>query len=289
MSRESVPVSVEYIISTTSDWTTFQIFEGGWWSNHEVEIKEGFEKLSQEIVYNEKTIAISKKPYDKSKIVVHLKCTLNIIKEYFQSNLTYLITKGDIESTTVRVFAEGKEIPPSLVNATNVRNNPKNPLSFQAPVGDYLKPLQVKAMIEVMKEKPKEKVEPKKEKYLALKVKEEKHIITETFNELFEKTFKKKEPSEEDIKEVFEWVRSHGKNANKMLDADIYRNLTLKAETHFWRFPTIKKKIKKEVDKTLKTIRKRYDDLRTIQGKFAVQTPVLGGFEKEEKKVAPNK
>lgn len=198
MSGEFVSIPVEYVITTTSDWTTFQIFEGGWWSNHKVVIRKGYEKLSQEIVYNDKTIAISKSPYDKSKIVVHLKCTLNISKEYFQSNLTYLITKGDIESTVVRVAVEGKEISPSLVNGTNVSNNPTNPVSFEVPVKDYIQHLQLKKMIEVMKEK----VEAKKERYLAFKVREEKHIITETFDELFKSTFNKKDPLEKDVKEV---------------------------------------------------------------------------------------
>jgi hypothetical protein len=34
-------------------------------------------------------------------------------------------------------------------------------------------------------------------------------------------------------------------------------------------------------------ISKRYDELRKIQGEFAIQTPYLGGVEKEEQKVAP--
>ena len=277
MSRESIPISVEYIITTTSDWTRFQIIEGGWWSALQVECTQGFDKLEHEIVYSEKTIHISKKPYDDSKVVVNVKCTLNIIKEYLQSNITYLIAKGDIESTVVRVIAEGKEILSPLVNGDNVPNNPINPLPFESPVKYYLQALQEKRKVEKATEKPKEKIEP-----------EEVHIIVKTYNEMFKEVFKKREPTEKDIEAIFEWVQSHGENATKYLEADIYRDLTLKAETYFWRFPNLKKKVKKEADNTLKKIRKRYDALRTIQGKFALQTPYVG-IEKEEKKVAPNK
>lgn len=286
MSGEYLPIPVEYLLTTTSDWTTFQIMEGGWWSDFELTIKEGLDKLTQEILFNEKTLIISKKQFDRSKVVVHVKCTLNIIKEYLDSIITYLITKGDIESTIVRVSVEGKELSPSLVNGTNVPNNPQNPLSFKVSAKDYIQPLQVKRMIEVMKEKPKGKVEPMKKQVISLKTKEEKHVITETFDKMFKEIFEKKEPSENDIKEVFGWLQLHSENATKFLEADIYRDLTLKAETHFWQF-TMKKKVSSEVSKTLKKIKNRYDELRKIQGKFAIQTPYLGGVEREEQKIAP--
>lgn len=70
-----------------------------------------------------------------------------------------------------------------------------------------------------------------------------------------------------------------------MLEADIYRDLVLETENHFWQYK--KMRMKKEVEKTLEAIRKRYDDLRTIQGKFAIQTPYIGGIEREKQKVAP--
>lgn len=260
--------------------------EGGWWSDLHVTCLEGRNKLAQEILYNEKTIVISKNPMDKSKVVVSVKCILNIVREYLQSNISYLITKGDIESTVVQIIAEGKELQP-LIHGNNIPNNPKNPLLFHYSIKHYLQALEEKRKAEKVKEKPKEKVEPEKEQYIAIKIREEKHIITETFDNLFKGTLKKKEPSEKDVQEVFEWLRSIGKNANKMLEADICRDLTLEAEKHFWHFEKIKERMKKEVDKTLGTIRKRYDDLRTIQGRFALQTPVLGGVEKEKQKVPP--
>lgn len=277
MSGRSIPISVEYYITTTSDWTTFQIMEGGWWSDLHVTCLEGRNKLAQEILYNEKTIVISKNPMDRSKVVVSVKCILNIVREYLQSNISYLITKGDIESTVVRIIAEGKELQP-LINGTNVPNNPKNPFLFHYSVKHYLQALEEKRKVEKVKEKP--KVEPEKEAP---------HIIITTFSDLFNKTFKKKVPTEKDIEEVFEWLQSHAENATKFLESDIYRDLTLKMETHFYQFPNLKKKVSSEANKTHKKIRKRFDDLRKIQGKFAVQTPYLGGIEKEEKRIAPNK
>jgi hypothetical protein len=268
----SISICVEYLITTTSDWTTFQIIEGGWWSNHHVVCLEGFDRLTQEILYNEKTILISKNPMDRSRVVVSAKCILNIAREYLQSNITYLITKGDIESTVVRVIADEKEYQP-LVNATKIPDNPRNPLSFNVPVKHYLQVLKEKKNVEKGKGTPEEKP----------------HIIITTFNELFKEIIQKKDPSEKDVEEVFKWLQSHGENATKFLEADIYRDLTLQAETCFWRFSNLKKKVNEESSKTLKKIKDRYDDLRKIQGKIAVQTPYLGGVEREERKVAPDK
>ncbi len=282
MCAEHLSISVEYVICTTSDWTAFRIIEGGWWSDLSVAILEGYDKLNQEILYSDKTIVISKNPRDESKVVVTLKCMLNIVKEYLSSNITYLITKGDIESTVIRTIIEGKEQIP-LVNATKIPNDPKNPLSFEVPVRQYMQALEEK--------RKREKVEKvgEMEKKPDKKIEEEKpHIIIITFDEIFKETFEKKEPTEKDVEEVFEWLRSHSENATKFLEADIYRDLTLGAETRFRKFRSLeKKKVENEVKETLEKIRKRYDDLRKIQGKFAIQTPYIGGVEKEEQKVAP--
>lgn len=242
-------------------------------------IKEGFDKLTQEILFNEKTISIAKKQFDKSRVVVILECTLNIIKEYFQSNITYLITKGDIKSTIVQAFVEEKEIHAPIKDRYNVLGDPTNPHFFEAPVEHYLQALQEKKKVEKVKEKREEEVEPEKEL----------HIIIRTFNDLFKETLKRKEPTEKDVEEVFEWLRSCGENATKFLEADIYRDLTFNAETHYFQFPNLRNRVKKERSKTLNKIRKRFDELRKIQGKIAMQTPILGGIEKEEKKVVPNK
>ena len=81
MSEESIKIPIEYHISTTSDWTKFQIAEGGWWSNREVECLKGSDRLKEAIVFDEKTIAISKAPFDKALVEVKATCTLNIDKK----------------------------------------------------------------------------------------------------------------------------------------------------------------------------------------------------------------
>lgn len=275
---ESIQIPVEYVITTTSDWTVFQITEGGWWSDFKVKCIEGAEKLTKEILWNEKTVAISKASYDKNKVVVNMKCTLNIPKEYLQSDISYLITKGDIESTVVEVIVaeRGRH---TLVNATNIPNDWRNPLYFNVPVRQYIQALEEKQTVEKAKEKQIEKIEARKES--------QPHVIVTTFNEMFKEIFDKKEPTESDVKEIFGFLRSNGRNATKFLDAETCRNLTLQAQTRFWRFPKLKKCVCSEADKTLEEIRKRYDELRKIEGKISVQATAIGGIEKGEKKVAP--
>lgn len=277
---ESISIPVEYLISTTSDWTVFQITEGGWWSDFKVKCIEGSERLTREILWNEKTIVISKQGYDKTKVVVNMKCTLNIPKEYLQSNLNYLITKGDIESTIVDVtVVEGRRH--TLVNAIKIPGDQNNPLHFTVPVGQYIQALEEKQIIEKAKETRTEKIETRKES--------QEHVMVTTFNEMFKEILDKKEPTEDDIKEIFDFLKSNAKNATKFLDAETCKDLTLQAQTRFRRFPQLKKCVNSEAGKTLEEIRKRYDELRKIEGQISLQASELGGFSRGEKKVAPEK
>lgn len=163
-------------------------------------------------------------------------------------------------------------------NWSNDPSDWRNPFVFNVPVQRYIKALE-KKKVEEAKEKPKEKIEPQQEKP---------HTITHTFNEMFKVTFQKTDPTEKDVKETFEFLRSNGENATKFLEAEICRNLTLQAQTHFWGFPNLKKKVSSEAKKTLEKIKKRFDELRKVEGKIVVQTPYVG-IEKEQKKVAPSK
>jgi hypothetical protein len=273
---ESILVPVEYIITTTSDWTVFQITEGGLWTDLQINCTEGQEKLVTEITHGQTAIAISKKAYDQSTVVVHIKCNLEIKKQYWQSSITYLITKGDIQSSTVQVLA-GNESH-TLVNDKKVPNDSRNPLYFQIPVRRYLDALKQMAKSEVG--------EQSKEKIRAIHESEQ-HIIVTVFNKMFKEIFEKKEPTEKDVAEVFEYLRSNGKNAAKFLDAETCRDLTLQTQACFWRFPNLKNKVGSEASKTLEEIRKRYDGLRKIEGNISFQATGFGGIEKGEKKVAP--
>ena len=132
MSRESIPISVEYIITTTSDWTKFHIVEGGWWSDVEVECLKGCDKLRVTRVIDNKIIAIDKVARNTDLVRVKAKCILNVDKKYLGSNISYLITKGDLNSTLVRIIVQGKEIKRKR-NRHNIAENPENPFSFEVP------------------------------------------------------------------------------------------------------------------------------------------------------------
>lgn len=275
---EPISIPVEYIVTTTSDWTTFQITEGGWWTDLQVRCTEGSDRLVNPIQYGQNVVGISKAARDQSTVVVHVGCNLNIKKEYSQSSITYLITKGDIQSTVVQVLA-GRESY-TLVNDRKVLNDWRNPLYFSVPVRRYLDTLQERKH-EKAEEQPKERIESQQEP--------QQHAIVTAFNMMFKETLQKKGPTEEDVTEVFEYLRSNGKNATRFLDAETCRNLTLQTQTRFWQFPNLKKKVSSEANKTLEEIKKRYDELRKVEGEISVQATGLGGFAKGEKKVTPEK
>jgi len=132
MSREYLQIPVEYLISTTSDWTKFHIVEGGWWSDVKVECLKGCDKLRLTRVIDNKIISIDKGPGNTDLVRVKAKCTLNIDKTYLGSNISYLITKGDLKLTSVRINVQGKEIERKS-NRHNIEGNPKNPFSFEVP------------------------------------------------------------------------------------------------------------------------------------------------------------
>jgi hypothetical protein len=109
---------------------------------------------------------------------------LNIAKEYFQSNVTYLITKGDIGSTAIRLIAN--EVESQIVNATKIPDDPTNPLVFTFPVQQqYLQHLEKKEELGKVQKETKEEIKPEKEE----------HFIIMTFNAMFKETFQKKEPT----------------------------------------------------------------------------------------------
>ena len=139
MTENTIQIPVEYNITTTSDWTIFEIVEGGWWRDVHVSLLEGSEAnaLSQDIFYNENKLWIQKNRMDRSRIMVRANCILNIPKEYLHSNILYRITKGSIEATVVDISANGKALFTSLVNATQSPNDPNNPLTFTTRVQDY--------------------------------------------------------------------------------------------------------------------------------------------------------
>lgn len=274
---ESIQIPVEYIITTTSDWTVFQITEGGWWTDLQVKCTQGSDRLMSPVQNSQNTIGISKAQFDQSTVVVHAKCNLNIRKEHSQSSIVYLITKGDLQSTAVQILA-GTESH-TLVNDKKVPNDWRNPLCFPIPARRHLDISKQKEVYQKTVKQPKEEIEAQQES--------QQHAIVTAFNAMFKETFQKKELAERDIEEIFEYLRSNSKNATRFLDAETCRNLTLQAQTRFWQLPNLKKKVSSEASKTLEEIKKRYDELRKIEGEVSVQTLGLGGITRGEKKVAP--
>jgi len=137
MNTDAVKVPVEYIITTTSDWTMFEIVEGGRWQDLNVVCKEGKDRLTREITFDNKSIRIDKRGEDEQPVVVSAKCVLNIQKEYRYSNLKYKITKGDMQSTVVMTTIKGKKSF-FMVNKGYVSGDPCNPCTYTSPVHDYL-------------------------------------------------------------------------------------------------------------------------------------------------------
>lgn len=138
MSTEFVPIPVEYNIRTTSDWTKFQIVEGGLWSKWDVDCLKGCDKLTQGIGVDDKTITIAKAPDDTTLVEARVRCTLNINKKYLDSDISYLITKGDRRSTTVKIIVQGKKIIPEKTNLYNIQGDPYNPMAFKVSTSRHV-------------------------------------------------------------------------------------------------------------------------------------------------------
>lgn len=133
MSQEFKSVPIQYHIVTTSDWTVFQILEGGFWSDVKSECLRGEDRLTQDILYSDKTIEIRKRQFDKSLVEVRITCKLNVYKDYLTSNIRYLIEKGNWGLTRVRVLHKEMEVA-RTENRGTVPNNPRNPRTFDVSV-----------------------------------------------------------------------------------------------------------------------------------------------------------
>jgi len=143
MSGESVKIPVEYIITTTSDWTIFHIVEGGSWSKGKIECLKGCDRLRQ-AVFEDDVIVIKKVPQDITLVEVKAKCTMDIDEKHLDSQISHLITKGDLKSTTVKIIVQGKEIG-SETNSNNIAGDPDNPKPFKVSASKYVSAFQKRA------------------------------------------------------------------------------------------------------------------------------------------------
>ncbi len=137
MGIDSIKVPVEYTIITTSDWTMFEIVEGGWWENLQVEYFEGKDKLTHLVKPNDKSIRIDKNSEDETLVVISVKGILNILREFRHLQLKFKISKGDVKSTKVILTAPKRESI-CFENKGKVDDDPRNPRLFTCPAQYYL-------------------------------------------------------------------------------------------------------------------------------------------------------
>ena len=137
MNAETLKVPVEYTIITTSDWTMFEIVEGGWWQNLQLEFIEGKDRLTHDITPSDKSIRIDKDSDDESLVIIRATGTLNIKKEFRHSELKYKISKGDRKATKVMATPRRKS-PAYFLNEGTVNGNSLNPRIYSSPSQDYL-------------------------------------------------------------------------------------------------------------------------------------------------------
>ena len=137
MNVDTVKVPVENTIITMSDWTEFEIDEGGSWQNLQVEYIIGRDRLTHEITPSDKSIRIDKNSDDESLVIIKAAGILNIKKEFRHSELKYKITKGDRQATKVMVTARRKP-PVFFSNEGTVDGNSLNPQIYASSSQDYL-------------------------------------------------------------------------------------------------------------------------------------------------------
>ncbi|MCL2135438.1 MAG: nucleotide-binding protein [Candidatus Bathyarchaeota archaeon] len=138
--ENSIKVPVEYVIYTTSDWTQFEIVEGGRWQNLIVECIEGEDTLTSESEFNDGVIYLEKADYDESPVVLQVKGSLIIDRPFKKSKIRYRILKGQIQSTVVTVAVNRKK-PVSLSNTKSTILEEDNPEFFDCPVSEYFRDL----------------------------------------------------------------------------------------------------------------------------------------------------
>jgi predicted nucleotide-binding protein len=129
-------IPVEYIITTTSDWTMLKLVDGGTWQNIQVFFKEGENQVVQK-KWDSKSIYIEKKSYDETPVVVEVKCILSIPKECNELQIKYRIEKGDIQSTVVTTIVRGRKHFVMVNKKGDGSEDGSNPMIFSSSTSEY--------------------------------------------------------------------------------------------------------------------------------------------------------
>lgn len=140
--RESLTIEfsvfVEYLISTTSDWTTFSIESEEKWEDQKVEILLGGESLKNPPEIGPKRINLSKNDFDPTPVKILLKTKMIIPKNKLDGKILYVIKKGDINSTTVDIKVENRLVE-KLIHRIRVSGDSENRIERYVTVEKHLK------------------------------------------------------------------------------------------------------------------------------------------------------
>jgi predicted nucleotide-binding protein len=138
MDTDSIKVPVEYTIITTSDWTQFEIVEGGWWQDLKITYIVGKDRLTKESAFNDSLIYLEKESNDETLVIATVKGYLNIKKEAFLTGIKYKITKGALQSTLITISSNRKNLTP-LLNQRSTIWEEENPEFFLSSSENYIR------------------------------------------------------------------------------------------------------------------------------------------------------
>jgi hypothetical protein len=112
-------------------------------------------------------------------------------------------------------------------------------------------------------------------------------MIEQTFHDRFDKVFDKKDPTWEEIAEIFHWLNREAFCAREHTHIKMIDDLRRLAEARFSQIEHFRKKVDKESGRVNETQRKRDEQLRTTKSRRKGKMPLFGA-EKEEERVPPS-
>jgi hypothetical protein len=112
-------------------------------------------------------------------------------------------------------------------------------------------------------------------------------MIEQTFHDRFDKVFNKKDPTWDEIAEIFYWLKGEASCAREHTHLKMIDDLRRLAEARFSQIKHFRKKVDKESRRVNETQKKRDEQLRTIKLRRKGKVPLFGA-EKEEERVPPS-
>lgn len=135
--EDKFTISIDYNISTTSDWTVFSIGSEERWDFVGAEIKYFFgeDSLKSAPQYFPKDISIIREPAG-TNLLLNIKPRMIIPKIKRNQNIKYVIKKGDL-GTTIVTIRSGTRVIATLTNNVNTRD-PENYLEYAVPIKEHM-------------------------------------------------------------------------------------------------------------------------------------------------------